>query len=445
MTRKRTAGTRAPNGASTIYAGKDGKWHGRVTVGVKDDGSPDRRHVERKTEAEVIVAVRKLERERESGTVRKAGRAMTVEAWLTHWVENIARPSVKYKSYCAYRTAVDKHLVPGLGRHRVDKIAPEHFEKLYARMIAGGSRPATAHQVHRTARTAFGEALRRGHLVRNPVDLAKAPRVEDDEIDPFEVEDIQRLIKTALARRNGVRFVLALAVGTRQGETIGLQWSRYNATTRTLRITRQLQRHTWEHGCPDPHGCGSRYHKTTSCKAGCKRHVRACPPPCPDDCSSHARWCPQRRNGGLVEIDVKSRAGRRGIMLPAQLAILLEQHRQEQDREREHAGTVWKEGGWMFSQPNGRPIDPTMDRTEWKRLLVDAGVRNARLHDARHTAATVLLLLGVPERAVMEFMGWSHSSMAKRYQHVTAVLRNDIASRLDGFLWGPTETGTETD
>jgi integrase len=90
----------------------------------------------------------------------------------------------------------------------------------------------------------------------------------------------------------------------------------------------------------------------------------------------------------------------------------------------------------MFAQPNGRPIDPTMDRGEWKRLLADASVRDARLHDARHTAATVLLLLGVLERAVMEFMGWSHSSMTKRYQHVTAVLRNDIATRLDGFLWG---------
>ncbi len=108
---------------------------------MKDDGSPDRRHVERKTEAEVIAAVRKLERERETGTVRKAGRAMTVEAWLTHWVENIARPSVKYKSYRAYRTAVDQHLTPGVGKHRIDKIAPEHFEKLYARMIAAGARP----------------------------------------------------------------------------------------------------------------------------------------------------------------------------------------------------------------------------------------------------------------------------------------------------------------
>jgi integrase len=67
--------------------------------------------------------------------------------------------------------------------------------------------------------------------------------------------------------------------------------------------------------------------------------------------------------------------------------------------------------------------------------LENTGVRTARLHDARHTAATVLLLLGIPERAVMEFMGWSHSSMAKRYQHVTAALRRDIAQRLSGFLW----------
>jgi integrase len=72
---------------------------------------------------------------------------------------------------------------------------------------------------------------------------------------------------------------------------------------------------------------------------------------------------------------------------------------------------------------------------ESKNLLAEAGVRQARPHDARHTGATVLLLLGVPERAAMECMGWSNSSMAKRDQHVTAVLRADIASRLDAFLW----------
>ena len=263
--------------------------------------------------------------------------------------------------------------------------------------------------MHRTARTAFGEALRRGHINRNPVQLAKAPRVEEDEIEPFEIDDIQRLIKTALRRRNGVRFVLALAAGTRQGETIGLKWSRLDDGTRTLTIAKQPQRRTWEHGCTEPHSCGGRYHKTKPCRKGCKRHARACPPLCPADCRSHARWCPRRHGGGLVEADVKSRAGRRGTVLPDQLYELLVQHRANQEREREHAGSVWQEGGWMSTQPNGKPIDPRRDMQDWKDLLAEAGVREARLHDARHTAATVLLLLGVSERAAMECMGWSNS------------------------------------
>jgi integrase len=434
--KKRAEGSRAPNLASTVYLGKDGNWHGRVTVGIKDDGSPDRRHVERKTEASAINAVRALERARESGRVRKAGHAPTVEQWLTHWVETIARPSVKYKAYRAYRTAVYHHLIPGLGKHRVTKVEPEHFEKLYAAIIAKGRRPATAHQVHRTARTAFGEACNRGIITSNPVERAKAPRIEEDEVDPFEVEEIQRLIKTALQSRNGVRFVLGLAIGTRQGETLGLKWHRLNKTTKTLTIARQLQRHTWQHGCDDPHECGQKYHKTEPCKDTCKRHKRRpCPPPCPPDCVSHARWCPQRHSGGLVDADVKSRAGRRGIALPDELFGLLLSHEAEQLRERAHAGTEWQDNGWMFAQHNGRPISPEQDRREWLALLENTGVRTARLHDARHTAATVLLLLGIPERAVMEFMGWSHSSMAKRYQHVTAALRRDIAQRLSGFLW----------
>ncbi|OLT19370.1 integrase, partial [Pseudonocardia sp. CNS-139] len=284
-------------------------------------------------------AVRALERQRDDGTVRKPGRAMTVEEWLIHWLENIARPTVKYKAYQAYRTAVHTHLIPGLGKHRIDKVEPEHFERLYARIIKSGRKPATAHQVHRTARTAFGEARRRKRIVANPVELARAPRVEEEEIEPFEIDDIRRLMTTALRRRNGVRFVLALALGTRQGESLGFKWTRYQPKEKKLRVAKQLQRRTWEHGCTDPHACGTRYHKTEPCKEGCTRHTRACPPPCPPDCTSHARKCPQRHGGGLVEADVKSDAGRRGIVLPDQLAALLDDHRAAQDRERTHAGT----------------------------------------------------------------------------------------------------------
>jgi len=71
-------------------------------------------------------------------------------------------------------------------------------------------------------------------------------------------------------------------------------------------------------------------------------------------------------------------------------------------------------------------------------------VRDGRLHDARHTAATVLLLLGVPERAVMGIMGWSHTAMAARYQHITAVIQRDIATRVGGLIW-PVNEGPADD
>jgi integrase len=272
--------------------------------------------------------------------------------------------------------------------------------------------------------------------MKNAAALAEPPRVEDDEVEPLSADDIQRVIKCALGRRNGVRYVIALALGTRQGETIGLKWSRLDDETHALRIRTQLQRRTWEHGCPDPHVCGERLHKIKPCPDGCKRHTRPCPPPCGPDCTRHASRCPLRKGGGLVEADVKSIAGRRGIVLPGRLYEFLVEHRAAQAAERLAAGTVWEEGGWMFTQPNGRPLDPRRDYGEWQDLLVEAGVREARLHDARHTAATVLMLLGVPQGGAMDVMGWSNSGMAKRYQHPTNELRKDIADRVGGFLWG---------
>jgi integrase len=87
-------GKRRPNGASSVYQGVDG-WHGRVTVGVKNDGSPDRRHVRGATESIVIKKVRDLEKRRDAGQVTRPGSRWTVQAWLEHWLEQIARPGLR--------------------------------------------------------------------------------------------------------------------------------------------------------------------------------------------------------------------------------------------------------------------------------------------------------------------------------------------------------------
>ncbi|SCY77454.1 Phage integrase family protein [Streptomyces sp. 136MFCol5.1] len=117
----------------------------------------------------------------------------------------------------------------------------------------------------------------------------------------------------------------------------------------------------------------------------------------------------------------------------------------EQDAERAAAGGDWVDEGWLFATPIGRGTSPRTDYDDWKELLDDAKVRDGRLHDARHTAATVLLILGVSERAVMGLMGWSTTAMAARYQYMVDTVRNEVAQRVDGLIWKPSGEGPVLD
>jgi len=132
---------------------------------------------------------------------------------------------------------------------------------------------------------------------------------------------------------------------------------------------------------------------------------------------------------------VKSRAGRRTIGLPEPLLELLRTHRAEQAAEQAAARQLWRDEGWVFATLLGAPLNHNSDYHEWKRLLETTGLREARLHDARHTAATVLLILGQPERTVMSLMGWSDAGMTRRYQHVTDSMRADVATQVGNLIW----------
>jgi integrase len=411
---------RNPNRASTVYLGNDGDWHGRVTMGFRDNGAPDRRHVRGKTKSEVVKKVRALERLRNEGAVQRAGQRWTIESWLEHWLENIARAGLRATSYDAYRTAVRKHLIPNVGKHRLDRLQPEHLELLYRKMISAGARPATAHQVHRTIRTALGEALRRGYVSRNVASIAKPPRVEVELVEPYTLEEIRAILTTAQQGRNAARWAIALALGLRQGEVLGLKWADVDLDQGLLRIRSTRTRPRYDHGCSG-------------------------------DCGRAPGWCPKRRLVNAETGSTKSDAGRRIVAVPPVLVQLLAEHKSAQSRERVAARQFWHEGDWVFTSPTGRPLVPNSDYHRWKALLKAARVRDARLHDARHTAATVLLILGVPERTVMGIMGWSSTSMASRYQHVTDPIRRDVAARVGGLIWvteqpesEPTETKTAT-
>jgi integrase len=104
--------------------------------------------------------------------------------------------------------------------------------------------------------------------------------------------------------------------------------------------------------------------------------------------------------------------------------------------QRMAAGELWQDRDLVFCQVNARPIDTRVAWKDWKELLQEAGVRDARVHDGRHTAATLLLEQGVDVRVVQQILGHSQLSQTQRYTHVTSALSKDAMDRMGGVLWG---------
>jgi integrase len=421
-------GTRASNGRANPYQKANGRWECFVTVGAKSDGKLDRRKVSAKTRAECVEKVKRLESLRSTGAVPKAGQRMTVGQWLDHWLENIVGPSTKPKTWVSYETNVRLYLKPAMGGLRLDRLTPEHIEQMYVEMTKDEKSPATVQSVRRTIRAALNRAVERGYLPKNPAMLAAAPRLVEEEIEPLSVDDARRILETAPTETNGAAWVVHISLGLRRGEVLALRWSDIDLDAPSLSIKRAVQRLPWRHGCDDPAGCASAHHWDR----------------CTNDCRGHARHCPQRKDGGLVFDTPKSRAGLRSIPLPAPLVDLLTAHRAEQHRARMFAGSEWRDHDLVFAQPNGEPLDPDGQSKAWKAYLKRIGVRPARLHDARHTAATLLLLQGVDTRTVMYLMGWNEMAMAKRYQHVVPELREAAMQRMTDALWDKPEAPEAT-
>jgi hypothetical protein len=210
-------GTRRPNMRSSIYLGNDGKWHGWVTVGLKADGSADRRHRKGRTEAEVTLKVRELESQRESGYVSKPGRAPTLAEWMAEYLDVLCERLVLSekmapRTLADYRSKTRNWINPQLGKHRLDKLAPEHLDAAYAVMLRRGLSPSTVLKVHRILSRALRVAVRRGRISRNVATLVDAPSASRFEIEPLTREEARRILDVAATKRNGSRWSVALAL-----------------------------------------------------------------------------------------------------------------------------------------------------------------------------------------------------------------------------------------
>jgi site-specific recombinase XerD len=410
--------TRKPNGRSSIFQDKNGLWHGYVTLAVKTDGSPDRRHRMGKTEAEVTAKVRQLEEHRDAGTVAKAGRAPTVATWLRLWLDTIApRTASESTIESTYRPKVERWIIPRIGQHRIDRLRPEHLDALYLELAEDGLSSKSILMVHQIISRAYKMALRRGVVARNVATLDDSPRHRESEIEPLTKAEARRIlaVSASTATAPAGRSRSPSDCGSPKPSACG---GPIPISTRASFRVFQLKRSRYRHGCADPHSCIATRHRSS----------------CRPECTLHAQYCPQRRGGEWTFQEPKG--GRtRTVVIPRPLVQLLKAHRTAQRAERLAAGRLWQDWDLVFARPDGRPIDPADDWAEWKKLTKAAGVRDARVHDARHTAATLLLEQGVDIRVVQDILGHSTLAVTRRYTHVTNQLARDAAERMGRALW----------
>lgn len=443
---------RRQNLESSIYLGGDGWWHGRVTMGVKDDGSPDRRHRRGKSEAEVRRKVKELETLREKGRAPKAGRAPTVAAWMENYLTNIASLKLRPRSLDDYWSKTRNDIIPGVGQHRLDKLAPEHLERMYRAMLDDGHAPSHVLKVHRILSRALKIAHRRRIIAENVATLVDPPTVDETEANPFTIEEAKAFLRAAAERPTSMRWIVGVGMGFRQGEVLGFRWPYVDLEGEMFHPQWQLQRLTWRHGCKDPHACGERLHRFEPCPPDCTTHKdykRGCPAPCPKTCTRHASACPERKDGGLVFTRPKTKKSRNSVPIPPPFIPFLIEHKARQEALREAAGDEWEDHGAVFTRPDGQPLDPRADWEEFKELLAKAGIDDRRLYDgSRHTAGTILNELGVDMVTIMEILRHTQISQTRRYVKGRSHLSKEAMRRMgDTFLpspQAPTETTTET-
>ena len=117
-------------------------------------------------------------------------------------------------------------------------------------------------------------------------------------------------------------------------------------------------------------------------------------------------------------------------MIPA-----LKAQRAAQKAEREGAGDTWEEWDLVWCQPNGHPIDTHDDWDEWKALLAEARIKDVRLHDARHTAGTLLGELHVDMHVIQQILGHAQITTTRRYTDPTNPMQREAADKIGGLLW----------
>jgi integrase len=317
---------------------------------------------------------------------------LTVAVFLRdQWLPGLAG-QVRPTTLHAYRTNIARYVLPCIGATLLQRLTPAHLNGLYAELLAAGGRGGrplsarTVQGVHMTVRKAIGDAARWGLVHRNVAALASPPRPRRAEMRTWTAAELRAFLEHVAGERLAALWMLAASTGMRRGELLGLRWVDVD-----LELARVAVRQT-------------------VVQAG--RQV--------------------------VVSEPKTSRGRRSIALDPRTVAALRAWRAAQVAERLAWGGAWTDSGLVFTREDGTPLHPEWlsDAFAWR--VGRAGLPPIRLHDLRHTHASLGLAAGIPVKVMSERLGHTSSSFtADAYQHVTPALEEQAAATVARLVFGP--------
>ena len=368
------------HGEGSVYTRADGRYSGFITL---ENGK--RKYFYGKTEKEVLKKVRQAIYERDQGTLA-TGPQQTVKQLLEYWLEKVHKFHIRVSTYEEYAALMRKHIVPVIGHLRLQKLTVQHIHSLYAQKLEEGLSSARVRGIHAVLHSALKYAVRTNLVARNVSDMVGLPSIQKHEMQPLEPGQAQALLEKVSEHGLGALLTVALATGMRQGELLALRWQDVDWKLGELQIRRSV-----------------RY----------------------------------RGRRGFLESKPKTESGVRRVTLPSFVVEVLKRHRVSQLEVRLQAGASWIERDLVFCRPDGDFMKAPTLRYQFFRLLEKVGLPRMRFHDLRHTAATLLLSMGVEMRVIQDILGHSNiATTANVYAHVLPAMQQEAMGKMDSLLRG---------
>ena len=386
---------RRARGSGSIYKRADGYYVGAITLPASTLGDRRRKVLVRKKRSDVVRGLRELRAELDR-TGDLTDRVPTVETWMETWITRGQRlGKLRPKTVESHRGNLARYIAPAIGRHRLDKLTAAHIEGMTSAMVAGklskSGKPlkyTTALQAHNIVKGGLESAMRAGHVSRNVAVLAEAP--VKDYYRPKALSGIEAVTLLEWAATQDaitdVRINIALWAGLRQGEALGLTREHVDLDGGFIHVVWQLQ----------------------SLKT----------PPASNLASKHL-------GGSYYLTEPKSKAGVRHIPIARPFQPVIERRLLEMPDDPGAFFVVAKEGG---------PLEASRDSKQWHKYLDAAGVGQIKLHEARHTTATLMRAAGASMVNIQAIVGHSAAKMTEHYAHQLTPESVDTVARYAALM-----------